>query len=225
MTSSQLVEILTEVESRTILDKYKIPQNKYKFTTCLEDTLNEAKKLTYPLVMKVVSKKIVHKSDFGGVQINLKNEKEVENAYKKIFNNASLNNISAEEIDGVTIQEMEKGIEEILIGVKRDPVFGPVIVVGFGGILVEIMKDISLGITPLAEKDIYKMLRKLKGFSLLDGFRGSAKADLSSIVEIVLKVQEMIINEPKILELDINPLIVKEAGRGSIAVDARIVMG
>lgn len=216
--------VLTEVESREILKKYQVNQNRYYFAKDLETCVEVSGKLNYPLVMKVVSNKIVHKSDFGGVQIGLNNEEDVKEAYNKIIINASRKNVRREEIEGVSVQEMESGIEEILIGVKKDQVFGTVLLVGFGGVLVELMKDVSLGISPLSKEDIEKMLKKLKGFPLLDGYRGRKKADISALVDTVLKIQDLVLNEPEIMEMDLNPVIVKEQGNGCVIVDARIVM-
>ncbi|MEH7246870.1 acetate--CoA ligase family protein [Neobacillus niacini] len=224
MKVQQVTRVLNEIQSRRILGKYQLNQNKYLFAKNIETCIEVTNQLKYPLVMKVVSDKIVHKSDFGGVQIGLNNLEDVKNAYNIIIRNALLKNVKEDEIDGVSIQEMENGLEEILIGVKKDPVFGPVILVGLGGVLVELMKDVSLGICPLDDDDIYKMLKKLKGYPLLNGYRGKKQADIAALVETVKKVQELVLNEPDILEMDLNPVMVKEQGKGCMIVDARIVM-
>lgn len=218
--------VLTEVDSRELLRKYNVNLNKYKFikTNEADKEFGNLKQLTYPLVMKVVSEKIVHKSDFGGVQLNLKNQKDIKRAFEKILTNAKRHDVQEKEIEGVLVQDMVSGVQEILIGVKRDPIFGAVIIIGFGGVLVEMLKDVALGICPLSENDVYKMLKKLKGYPLLEGYRGKPASDISAIVQMVLTVQEMVTKEKNIIEMDLNPVIIKEDGKGCIAVDARIVI-
>lgn len=215
--------ILNEVESRNLLKKYNIKQNQFEFAKSKEEALDASERIGYPLVLKVVSKKIVHKSDFGGVKINLKNRKEVDEAYDEIMANAESKKVALDEIEGVTVQKMISGVEELLIGAKRDPTFGTVIVVGLGGVLVELLKDISLGITPLTEKDIIKMIKKLKGYPLLDGYRGRKSADIKDFIKMIQAVEKMMIADESILELDLNPVIIKTVNNGCLAVDARIV--
>jgi len=215
--------VLNEIDSRNILKKYYIEQNKTVFARNLDEVVMAANNIGYPIVLKVVSDKIVHKTDFGGVHINLNNEDDVKEAYSAIYRNALSNGVPAGEINGISVQKMEAGIEELIIGAKRDEVFGPVIVVGHGGVLVELMNDTALGITPLSKENVIAMLSKLKGYPLLDGYRGRQKTDIQSIVTMVMKVQKLMMSQPEILEIDLNPIIVKEINKGSVAVDARIV--
>lgn len=215
--------VLNEIDSRSKLEAYNIAQNKTIFATSLEETIEAANSIGYPVVLKVVSDKIVHKTDFGGVHINLKSDSEVTHAYESIYFNARKKGIDESDILGISAQKMEFGIVEMIVGAKRDKVFGPVIVVGLGGVFVELMNDTALGITPLTTEDIVKMLKRLRGFPLLDGYRGKSKADVASFVEIVLSVQQLMIDEPKIIEIDLNPVIVKQSKDGAVAVDARIV--
>lgn len=215
--------VLNEIDSRNILKKYYIEQNKTVFARNLDEVVMAANNIGYPIVLKVVSDKIVHKTDFGGVHINLNNEDDVKEAYSAIYRNALSNGVPAGEINGISVQKMEAGIEELIIGAKRDEVFGPVIVVGLGGVLVELMNDTALGITPLSKENVIAMLSKLKGYPLLDGYRGRQKTDIQSIVTMVMKVQKLMMSQPEILEIDLNPIIVKEINKGSVAVDARIV--
>lgn len=216
--------VLTEIQSRQLLQQYGIRQNRYAFADSKEQALQLAGTMDKPLVMKVVSDKIVHKTDFGGVQLGLMSQEDVAQAFDAIYDNAAKKGVKPEEIQGVTLQEYVVGVQEMVIGVKRDAVFGPVLLVGIGGVLVELMKDVTLGICELEEREIYQMLTILKGFSLLDGFRGRKKADIPALVELIRKVQTMALNEASIVEMDINPVIVREEGQGAVAVDARIVV-
>jgi len=222
--SERQYKILTEIKSRELLQSYGVEQNRYLVATGVEAAIEGAENLGFPVVMKVVSSKIVHKSDFGGVRVGLNNVKEIRTAYADIFRNAAERGIAPEEIDGVTIQEMVEGVTEFFVGIKRDPIFGPVILAGIGGIWVELMKDIAMRITPLEEDDISKMLRELKGFPLLEGYRGRKKADVSALIKFIKKVSDLSLDNPQIVELDLNPVIVKEMGKGVICVDARIVI-
>lgn len=216
--------LLNEVESRELLKQYGIEQNECEFANNKSETLEIAQRMGFPLVLKVVSDKIVHKSDFGGVKVGLQNIEEVSEAYDQIMENSNKHDVSAEDIDGVTVQEMVTGLEELLIGAKRDLIFGTIIVVGLGGVWVELMKDVALGIAPLSESDIIRMLNKLKGYPLLDGYRGSEKADIPAFIAMIQKIESMVVKEKDILELDLNPVIIKKRGSGCATVDARIVM-
>jgi acyl-CoA synthetase (NDP forming) len=216
--------VLTEVESRNLLKEWGVPQNSYGFASTKEEALQMAEKMQTDLVMKVVSPKIVHKSDFGGVKLGLKNLDDVSNAYDEILQSAFSHHISAEDIEGVILQEMVEAVQEVLVGVKRDPVFGVTLVIGLGGIWVELMKDVSLGISPLEESDIYQMLKKLKGYPLLSGYRGQHQADIGALVTLIKRVETMALQNPQIVEMDLNPVMVKREGEGCLAVDARIVI-
>ncbi|WP_158599077.1 acetate--CoA ligase family protein [Planococcus salinus] len=218
------IHVLNEVESRKILKEYAVPHNKSAFAKTKEETIQEADKMEFPVVLKVVSPLIVHKSDFGGVQINLQNIQEVEEAFDLIYENAKKRGVVSNGIEGVIVQEMIEGKEEILVGIKRDPIFGPVLVVGLGGVFVELLKDVSLGIAPLEENEILNMLKKLKAYPLLNGYRGKEKLDIDALVQLCKKVVDMAIREDGILEMDLNPVILREEGKGAIAVDARIVL-
>ena len=215
---------LNEVESRKLLEQYGVSQNFYVFAKDGTDAVQKASELKFPLVMKVVSPKIVHKSDFGGVKTGLKDLDDVKNAYFEIVNNVQSRQVPLEDVEGVTIQEMVEGVGELLIGAKRDAIFGTVIVVGLGGLWVELMKDVSLGISPLNEQDIRRMITKLKGYPLINGYRGRPKGDIESIIEMVKKVESMVLSDRSILEIDLNPVIVRPMGHGAIAVDARILI-
>ncbi|WP_174732000.1 acetate--CoA ligase family protein [Mesobacillus harenae] len=223
-TAEMQTIILNEIESRQLLEDQNINLNKYAFTRTKEEAVNQARTMQFPLVMKVVSPVIVHKSDFGGVQVGLKTVEEVEQAYDRIYENAARKGVLRNEIEGVVVQEMIEGVQEILVGIKRDPIFGPVLVIGIGGIFVELFKDVQLGICPLTEEDVSKMIEGLKGFPLLNGFRGRKQADVNALISLSQKVSAMAMENEQIVEMDLNPVILKENGYGAVAVDARIVL-
>lgn len=216
--------LLNEVESRELLSQYGIIQNDCEFARTKEEALTIADRMGFPLVIKIVSPKIVHKSDFGGVKVRLNSLEEVAQAYDEIMANARKHQVAADEIEGVTVQEMVAGVQELLIGAKRDESFGTIMVIGLGGVFVELMKDVSIGIAPLTEEDIHRMISKLKGYPLLDGYRGRERADVRAYVHMIQKVEAMMGKEESILELDLNPVILKPQGEGCVAVDARIVI-
>jgi hypothetical protein len=216
--------VLNEIESRELLKQYEITQNQFDFAPNKKIAIDKSNQIGFPVVLKVVSEKIVHKSNYGGVKVGLKNIEEVANAFDQIMASAQQHGVALKDIDGVTVQEMVSGVEELLIGAKRDPVFGPIIVIGFGGVLVELMNDVSLGILPLSKFDIEQMLTGLKGYQLLTGYRGRDMADIPSFIKLIKRVEVMMLSENSIFELDLNPVIIHKNNEGCIVVDARIVI-
>ncbi|WEU40642.1 MAG: acetate--CoA ligase family protein [Candidatus Odinarchaeum yellowstonii] len=214
--------ILTEDESKTILREMSIPFPEYEVVSSAEEAAEAAERVGYPIVMKIVSPDIIHKSDYGGVMLNLNNKREVIEGYNKILSNISKKAPGAK-IRGVMIYKMaSKGIVELLIGVSFDEQFGHTITVGLGGVFVELLKDISIRLIPISNLEAEEMLKELKAYSILTGFRGSAKADIDSIKQTLIKVSDLIIENPEILELDLNPVIVYE--QGLTVIDARIIL-
>lgn len=215
---------LTEAESRRRLEQYGIAQNRYRVASSPGEAAQAAEELGYPVAMKILSPRIIHKSDFGGVRLGLKTATEVSTAYDEMVSAAVQKGVSLTEIQGVTVQEMATGVAEAFIGARRDRTFGVVVLVGTGGIWVEVLRDVELGIWPLEESEIDAMIRRLKGHPLLDGFRGRPRADVSALVQLVRGVGAALAGDPEILELDLNPVLVKALGDGAVAVDARIVV-
>jgi len=215
---------LGEIESREILKAYKIDVPKAE----LARDVNEAKKITrkigYPVVLKIVSPVILHKTDVGGIKIGIENEKELEENYDQILWNVKKHMPDAK-IRGILVQEMIKSKKETIIGMNRDPQFGPVVMFGLGGIYVEILKDVSFRIAPISRKVAKEMVEEIKTINLLKGTRGEKPSDIESIIEILLRFSQLVTDFPEIIEMDINPLFVKERGKGSIAGDARIRIG
>lgn len=216
-------EILTEPEAKTFLEAYKIPTVKTSVAKTEDEAAFKAQEIGYPVVLKINSPYITHKTDVGGVKLNLKNEMELREAFKEIIKNAEKAAPSTE-IEGVTVQSMiERKGYEIIIGSKKDQLFGPVILFGMGGIYVELFRDKALGFPPLNQTLARRIMERTKVYQLLKGFReGIPPANVKRLEEIIVKFSEMLVDFPQIKELDINPLIVDD--EDAIALDARVVI-
>ncbi|WP_394139231.1 acetate--CoA ligase family protein [Cytobacillus oceanisediminis] len=215
--------VLTEIESKQILQHIGIPVPDFRLATSADEAVELAQFIGFPLAMKIVSPDIVHKSDAKGVMLNIKNESELRSAYEEIIRNAKNYNPNAE-ITGISIQEMIKGDKEVIVGMNRDVVFGPVLLFGAGGIFVEVLKDVTLKVLPLAERDINNMFTEIQASKILTGYRGSQPADLSSLKEIIQRVAQLSIEFPEISEFELNPVIVYGQGNGAVALDARVIL-
>lgn len=210
---------LTEIEVRQVLKLFDIPSNTHLLVNSEADAVAAAGQIGYPVALKVVSPKIVHKSDIGGVRLGLSSEHEVREAYRGIVAIVTPEDTST--LHGISVQAMVKGVAEVIIGIKRDETFGPVVMVGLGGIWVELMRDVELSVSPVSRVEAHAMLERLKGVPLLRGFRGTKPADEDAIVEIIQQVVVMAERLPWLREMDLNPIIVREKGKGAIVVDAR----
>ncbi len=215
--------VLTEIESKQILQHIGIPVPDFRLATSADEAVELAQFIGFPLAMKIVSPEIIHKSDAKGVMLNIKNESELRSSYEEIIRNAKKYNPNAE-ITGVSIQEMIKGDKEVIVGMNRDAVFGPVLLFGAGGIFVEVLRDITLKVLPLADRDIENMFSEIQASKILTGYRGSPPADLSSLKEIIQKIAKLSFELPEISEFELNPVIVYEQGNGAVALDARIIL-
>lgn len=214
---------LSEAQSKALLSKFGIPVTREALATNADEAVTLAKQIGYPVVLKVNSPDIPHKTEAGALRLNLTSEEEVREAYADILQNARKYKPDAR-INGVLVQEMlPKGIE-VIIGVIKDPVFGPTIMFGLGGIFVEVFKDVSFRVAPLSLGDAMDMIRETKGFQILRGARGSPPADIDALADVIMKVSAMAIElEDSIEELDINPLMVYPEKMGVKAADAMIV--
>jgi acetyltransferase len=215
---------LYELEVHDVLQAYGFSQPKSLLAKTPEEAVAAAKGIGYPVVMKIISPQISHKSDMGGVKINLNTKKEVENAFFDITTRVR-NILPAAHISGVMIQEMVPKGKEVIMGITKDPQFGHMIMFGLGGIYVEVLKDISFRIVPLSQEDAHEMLRETKTFPLLRGVRGEAEADIEAIEKSLLILSQMAVDFPQIIEADINPLLVRQRGEGVVAIDARFAIG
>jgi acetyltransferase len=174
--------------------------------------------------MKIVSPQISHKSDIGGVKINLNTKRDVKNAFFDITTRVR-NILPSAHIEGVLIQEMVPKGKEVIMGITSDPQFGHLIMFGMGGIYVEVLKDVAFRIAPLSREDAHEMIRETKSFPLLRGVRGEAEVDIEAIEHALLVLSQMASDFPRIVEADINPLLVKDRGEGLVAIDARFTIG
>jgi len=212
-------------EMEGLMRKYGITMVRSELAESLDGVLAVARKVGYPVVMKVVASKLVHKTDVGGVLVNLKDENEVKNGYKKLapvlrkFAGAPAGAGQAK----VLIQPMIKGAKEIIIGMKCDPQFGPTLMFGLGGIYVEILKDVVFRVAPINKKEALKLVGEIKAVKLLQGARGEKAADIDAIAEIIVRLGDLALAQPEIQEIDINPAMVFGRGKGVKVVDARII--
>ncbi|MFZ3085732.1 MAG: acetate--CoA ligase [Candidatus Hydromicrobium sp.] len=215
---------LGEMEAREILEAYDIRMPKAELACDIDEAKEIAGRIGYPLVLKIVSPNILHKTDVGGVKIGIDNEKELEENYNQILFSVSKYMPDAN-IRGILVQEFIKDKKETIIGMSEDPQFGPMIMFGLGGIYVEALKDVSFRIAPLSRQVAREMVEEIKSIKLLKGIRGEDPSDIDSIIEIILRVSQLVTDFPEIIEMDINPLFVKKQGEGSIAGDVRIRIG
>ncbi len=214
---------LLEHEAYKVLEEYSIPVPGYGLATTAEEAVELAEKIGYPVVLKIVSPDIVHKSDVGGVILNLKSAEEVKNAFNKILENVKKHAPNAR-IAGVLVQEMVPEDVEVIVGSTRDPIFGPVVMFGLGGVFVEVLKDVSFRVVPLTERDAEEMLSEIKAKKILDGYRHIKPRDKKAIVKIILGVSKIMEENPEISELDLNPIMVFPEGQGAKVADVRIIV-
>jgi acetyltransferase len=215
---------LGEMESREILKIYGIRVPKAELARDIGGAKQIAKKIGYPLVLKIVSPNILHKTDVGGVKVRIEDEKDLEENYDQILFNVK-KYMPGANIRGILVQEFIEDKKETIIGMSEDPQFGPVIMFGLGGIYVEALKDVSFRIAPVSRRAASDMIEEIKAVKLLKGTRGEDPSDIDSIIDIILKVSQLVTDFSEIMEMDINPLFVKRQGEGSIAGDARIRIG
>jgi acyl-CoA synthetase (NDP forming) len=212
---------LLETEAKAICMEYAIPVTKFKLAKNEEEAVEFAGQIGFPVVLKIVSPDIIHKSDAGGVMINLKNAVEVRNAYGKILENAKKYDAAAK-IVGVLVQEMAPQSTEVIVGAIKDAQFGQTLMFGLGGIFVELLKDVTFRIAPITQEDAHEMITKVKAYPLLKGYRNTPLADIAAIVNILLNTSKLVMDYPEIKELDLNPIMVYE--NGAKTVDARIIL-
>lgn len=217
-----------EHEAKDIMKAYGIPIPPYDTAATADEAVEKSTAIGFPVVLKILSKDILHKSDAGGVKINLKDEQAVRNAFTEIMENAKKYGAEKEiDVDlsrGVFISDFADMGTEVIVGVTRDPQFGHALMFGLGGIFVEVLKDVTFRLIPFTETDAREMIREIKAVKILDGVRGQAPRDIDALVEIMLAVSKMIDENPEISELDCNPTFVYDEGKGALVVDARILI-
>ena len=212
---------LLEEEGQEILRAYGFPLPASKLAKSKKEAVAASKKIGYPVVLKIASPQIIHKSDAGGVKVNLQNAKDVENAFDTIIKNAKKYNKKAD-IKGVLVVEMVKGGKEMIIGSKLEPGFGPVVMLGMGGIYVEVLKDVTFKLAPMTNIEADDMISSIKTKKILEGVRGEKPSDIKKLSECIQRLSQLVSDFNEIKELDMNPVLVMEKNKGCKVLDVRI---
>ncbi len=212
---------LLETEAKAICAEYGIPATKAELAKDEREAVELARRIGYPVVLKIVSPDIVHKSDVGGVVVNVENEEEARKACKQILANVRKHRPKAR-ITGLLVQEMAPAATEAIVGSIKDPQFGPTVMFGLGGVFVEVLKDVAFRIAPITEEEAREMITEVKAYPLLMGYRNLPPADIDAIVKILLNTSRLVTEHEEIKELDLNPIMVYR--KGAKAVDARIII-
>ena len=212
---------LLEPESKELIAAFGITTARHTVTASVKEAIQAATSIGYPIVLKIVSPDISHKTDVGGVKVGIKDAEGVKDAYEEIMKNVNIKKPDAR-IEGILVEEMATPSTEVIIGGLRDPQFGPAVMFGLGGIFVEIYKDVSFRIAPLEEYDAIDMIHEIKGSKILKGFRNTESLDITSVAQTILKVSNIMVSLEEIKEIDLNPVLVYP--KGVKAVDARIIL-
>ena len=216
-------QFLLAYEAEKLMQAARVPMPKSSIARNLDEVVKAAREIGYPVVLKVVSKDIIHKSDVGGVALDLANTDEVIDAYQAIIQN-SRSHMPNAIIEGVEVAEMVQAGAETIIGARRDQTFGPIVAFGLGGIYVEVMKDVSFRALPIDRKEAIAMIKQIKSYPLLLGVRGEPQKDIERVIDTILKLGTILERCESISDIEINPLMVYEQGKGVKAVDVRILL-
>lgn len=214
-------KVLLEHEANVVCAEYGITIAKGGFARNLHEALRVAEEIGYPVVLKAVSPDIIHKSDVGGVLLNLNDAEDLREAYERMMLNLRERKCDAKVL-GVFVQEMVPSSVEVIIGMVRDSAFGPVLMFGLGGILVELLKDVSFRVAPVSRRDAAEMISEVRAYPILKGYRGNPPLDVDAIIEILLRTSRLVMDYMEIVELDLNPVIVYN--KGAKVIDARICL-
>jgi len=208
---------LTEYEAKKVLKRYGIPTTREELVRTQKEAVEVAEKLGYPVVLKGAGAELLHKTELDVIRLNLKNAQQVREAFQEIKKNAG------DKLEGVLVQEMVKGERELVIGLIKDPQFGPCVMFGLGGIYTEILRDVSFRVAPITTQDAYQMMEEIRAKKILDAVRGMAPADKKTLAKALVGLGRLGIDHPEIKEVDVNPLILTKKGK-PMAVDALIVL-
>jgi len=212
---------LTEIESKQIISGEAIGVVEARLATTKKQAVALAREIGFPVVLKIVSPQIIHKSDIGGVKLGLENPAQVGRAYDAIMASVSEREPKAR-IEGIAVQKMARPGAEVIIGMSKDVQFGPVLMFGLGGVFVEVLKDVSFRIVPISRRDARQMIEEIRGYPVLKGYRGSEAADLAALEDMLLKLSSLVERTPEIKEVDLNPIVAY--ADGAVAADARIIL-
>jgi len=215
--------LLLENEAKRLLECWGLPVARTQLARSLDEAVKISNQIGFPVVLKIASPDIIHKSDAKCVKVNLGSELEVRSAFEEIVANAKAYKQDAN-ILGVVVQEFVPKAREVIVGALQDPSFGPTVMFGMGGIFVEVLKDVSFRLAPLTPEDAREMISEIKGYPILAGVRGEKPADIEALVEILQKVGQLAYEFTEIAEMDLNPIFVFDKGEGAKIVDARIVL-
>ncbi|MHB1296483.1 MAG: acetate--CoA ligase alpha subunit [Anaerolineae bacterium] len=210
-------------EAQAVLQAYGITIPRSTVSATKEEAVAFCQKIGYPVVMKIASPDILHKSDVGGIIVGVKSDDEARKSFDLLIERAKAHKPDAT-IWGAQIQEMVTGAREVIIGMNRDPQFGPLVMFGLGGIYVEVLKDVTFRVAPMSRLHAKQMVEAIRSYKLLAGVRGQAPSDIDSVVDTVLRISQLVTDFPEIAELDINPMLVREQGKGAVAVDMRLIL-
>ena len=213
--------ILTEFESKELLRQVGIPVVETRLAKTEKEAVSLSRKIGFPVALKIASPDVTHKTDSGGVRLSLNSVAEIKKAYREIIE-AVRQQYPKALIQGISVQKMVRPGTEVIVGTSKDPQFGPVMMFGLGGIFVEVLKDVSFRIIPVDRRDAQEMIEEIKGYPLLQGYRGKEPANIPALVEIILKISKLINENPQIKELELNPIFAY--GDDALAVDARIIL-
>ncbi|MDO8142165.1 MAG: acetate--CoA ligase family protein [Candidatus Brocadiales bacterium] len=212
---------LLEPEAKELIEDFGITTTRHAVTSSVKEAILTATSIGYPVVLKIVSPDISHKTDVGGVEVGIRDDAGVKIAYEETMKNVKKKMPDAR-IDGILIEEMATPSTEVIVGGLRDPQFGPAVMFGLGGIFVEIYKDVSFRIAPLEECEALDMIQEIKGSKVLKGFRNTEPLDITALAQTILKVSNIMVSLEEIKEIDLNPVLVYP--KGIKAVDARIIL-
>ena len=220
-TAKENARNLLEPEALELFKEYNLPVPSYQMVTTGQEAVKAAAEIGFPVVLKIVSSQIIHKSETGGVKVGLNSPEEVATAWDAIQERIG-EHVGKDAIEGMIVCEQVDKELECILGMTKDPQFGPALMFGLGGIFVELIKDVSFRVLPIDRDDAREMVEETKAFQLIRGLRGSAPKDMDSVIEFIMNCGRMIAENPEIAELDVNPLAVLE--KGVVALDARVLL-
>ncbi len=213
---------LGEAQTRPLLAAYGLPLIPGEVVSSSADAVKAARRIGYPVVLKIVSSDLLHKSEAGGIRLNLTNDRAVQAAYEEMFESLRRTHPQAK-LEGALVEKMAPRGHELIVGMRRDPAFGPLVMFGLGGIYVELFGDVAFRVAPMTRQDAYEMIYQTKAGKLLSGLRGQPPADIDMVVDCILRLGQLALDFPQIEEIEMNPLLVFERGKGAIALDARAI--
>lgn len=214
---------LIELESKRVLAAWGVPVNRTELARDISEAVKFAREVHYPIVLKIASPDIIHKSEAKGVRVGLSSELEIRQSFGDLIDNARAYKPDAK-ILGVTIQEYLPPAREVIVGALQDPSFGATVMFGLGGVWVEVLDDISFRLAPLSAEDAREMIQEIKGYPVLAGIRGTPPADVGALVDIIQKVGQLAHEFSEIAEMDLNPIFTFDDGKGAMVADARIIL-